>query len=82
MKSRDRIVELCRDADGTTRTPHAPFENVADAKFAGDLTHRHHLALVGERAGPRDHEQLAEPGQFCRDVFDHAVGEILLLGVA
>jgi hypothetical protein len=40
------------------------------------------LALVDETRIARDHEQPLDARQTRNDVFDHPVGEILLLGVA
>jgi len=61
---------------------HAAFEHVAHAQFARDLLHVHGLALVGEGGVAGDDEEPRQPRDRCRDLLDHAVDEILLLGIA
>ena len=42
------IVELGRDAHAVAALAHAAFDDIADAKFFGDLLHVDGLALVDE----------------------------------
>ena len=77
-----RIDELAGDAHAVRGLAHAAFEHVAHAELAADLPHVDGAALVGEARIAGDHEQPANARQRGDDVLDHAVGEILLLGVA
>ena len=82
MRARRSIDELPGDAHPVARLAHAAFEHVAHAELAPDLLHVHRPALVGEARIARDDEQPAQARQGGGDVFHHAVGEILLLGIA
>src|SRR5262245_50339658 len=82
MHSRLRIDELRRYANAVCRLAHAPFEEVAHAQIATHLLHIDGAALVDERRIAGDHEELAKVGQCGDDVFDRAVGKVLLLGIA
>ena len=64
------------------RLAHAAFQHVAHAQLAAHLLHVDRPALVGEARVARDDEQPADARQRRDDVLDHAVGEIVLLGVA
>ena len=46
------------------------------------MLHVYHLAFVGKARIPRDHEQPADAGESGDDLFDHAIGEIILLRIA
>src|SRR5439155_537520 len=76
------LDELSRDAQAIAAFAQAALEHVANAELAPDLLDVDDLALVGEARIPRDHEQPIDPRQAGDDILDHAVGEILLLGIA
>lgn len=76
------VDELAGDAHAAAHLAHAAFQHVAHAEFAPDLLHIHRAALVGEARVPRDDEQPADARQAGDDVLDHAVGEIVLIGIA
>ena len=75
------IDQLGGDANAVAPPPHAAFQHIAHAELAADLADIGRLALVLEAGIAGDHEQLAEPRQLRDDVFDDAVGEILLLRI-
>jgi hypothetical protein len=75
------LDQLRGDAYPPATSPDGAFEDLADAEFAADPLHVDHLALVGERAVTRDDEEPGYPRERGNDLFDHAVGEIFLLGV-
>ena len=74
--------ELRCDAQAVAGLSHAPFKEVANAKLAPDLAHIDGLALVDEAGIARDHEQPLDVRETGRDVVDHPVREIVLLGIA
>ena len=76
------IDELPGDAHPVRGLAHAAFQHVAHAQLATDLLHVDRPALVGEARIARDDEQPANARQRRDDVLHHAVGEVLLLGVA
>ena len=82
MRSGHGINELPGDAYAIRHPAHAPFEHITHAKFAADLFHINRPALVCESRIARDNEEPLDPGKSGNDVFDHAVGEIFLLGIA
>src|SRR5262249_33589270 len=75
------IDELRGDAHPIRSPAYASFEEIAHAQFAADLLHVERSTFVGAAVIPVDDEQPSEAAQ-CRDnVFDNAVGEILLLRI-
>src|SRR5262249_27714421 len=59
-----------------------PLKRVAHAKPASDLLYVHRLALEGEARIAGDHEQPFELRERCDYFLNHAICEILLLGIA
>ena len=53
-----------------------------NAELTADLLHIDRAALVGKGGVTRDDEEPSDAGERSDDFLDHAVGEILLLGVA
>ena len=82
MRRGRSVDELPGDAHPVRRLAHAAFQHVAHAQFAADLPHVDRAALVGEAGVARDDEQPAHARQRRDDVLHHAVGEVLLLGIA
>ena len=76
------LDQLSGDAHPVAALAHRAFEDVAHAKLAADLLHVRRLALVGKTRIAGDDEEPADAGERGNDFLDHAVGEILLLGVA
>ena len=76
------VDQLSRDANAVPGFPDAAFEGVAHAQLAADLLQVHRLAPVGEARVAGDYEDPFDPGQPGDDVFDHAVGEVVLLWIA
>src|SRR6516162_7632140 len=76
------IDQLRSDPHATARLAHRTFQYIAHAQFAADLLHVDGLALVGKARIPGDDKEPADAGERGDDFLDHAVGEILLLGVA
>ena len=81
MHRRRGVDELPGDADARSRPAHAAFQHVAHAEVAADLLHVDGAALVGEGRVARDDEHVPVAGQARDDVLDHAVGEIVLIGI-
>src|SRR6185437_16334545 len=82
MRAGLRFDELSGDADAVARLAHAAFEHIAYAELAPDALDVDGLALVDEARIARDHEQPADAREAGDDILDHAVGEILLFGIA
>ena len=76
------VDELGGDSDAIARLAHAAFQDITNAEVGRHLAHIGRLALVGEGGVARDDEQTGHRGQQRDDVLGHAVGEILLFGVA
>ena len=77
-----RIDQLTGDAHALPRIAHAPFQHVAHAQFPRHLPYTDRPALEGEARIARDHEQPGQTRDRGRDLFDHTVREIFLIGVA
>ena len=82
MRCGRRVDELAGDANPISGLAHAAFEHVADAELATDLLHVDGATLVGEARIAGDHEQAMKARQGRDDLFDDAVREIDLLGIA
>ena len=82
MRPGRRIDELARDAHAVRRLAQAALQHIAHAELAAHLLRIHGSALVGEARVARDDEEPADARQRRDDVFHHAIGEIVLLGVA
>jgi hypothetical protein len=82
MRGISRIDQLGADAHATAGLAHRAFQNITHPQFAPDLFHIDGLALVGEARIASDDEEPADARQRRDDLLDHAVGEILLLGIA
>src|SRR5215813_6079663 len=65
----------------TSGFSHASFQHIADTEFSTHLPYVDGVPPVSE-AGATNDEQGLEPRQCGNDFFGHAIGEILLLGVA
>ena len=82
MRTGRGIDQLSRNAHATPRLADGALKHIADAQFAPDLLHVGRLAFVRETRILGDDEEPANAAQRGDDLVDHAVGEILLLGVA
>src|SRR6516225_2436232 len=82
MRASLRFDQLRADAHPPTALSDRAFQNVAHAQLATDLLYVDRLALVGEGAVASDHEKPSDAAECRNYLLDHAVGEILLLGVA
>jgi hypothetical protein len=77
-----RLDQLAGDADAAGRFAHTPFEQIAHAQLAADLTDVGRPSLVGEARIARDHEKPFDTRQAGDDVLHRAVDKIVLLGIA
>ena len=77
-----RVDQLSGDAHPVAGFAHAAFEHVAHAQLARDLLHVNGLALVGEGGVASDDKEPRRARDCRRDLLDHAIDEILLLGIA
>ena len=82
MSAGCRVDQLPGDAHPVAGLAHAAFEHVAHAELLRHLLHGDRLALVGEGRVARDDEEPRQPRDCGRDLLDHAIDEILLLGIA
>ena len=82
MRASCGVDQLSGDTDAARGLSDAALEDVAHAEFAADLLHVDRPALVGEARVAGDDEDPLDARQAGDDVFDHAVGEVVLLGVA
>ena len=82
MRAGLRLDELRGDAHAVARLAHAALQHIAHAEFAPDLLHVDGAALVGEAGIARDDEEPADARQRRGDLLDHAVGKIVLVGIA
>src|SRR5712664_2145202 len=82
MRSSRSINELPGDAYPAGRPAHAAFEQIAHPELATDLLHIHSPALVDEARIAGDDKQPAHSRNCRDDIFDYAVGEVSLIGVA
>ena len=74
--------QLGRYANAVADTPHTALQDIAHTEFASDLPGVGRFALVLEARVAGDDKQLGEAGHLGCDVFDNAVGDILLLRIA
>src|SRR6516164_419637 len=82
MRAGQGIDQLPGDAHASSRLAYRALEDIAHAELAPDLLHVDGAALVREGRIAGNDEQPADLAQSSDDFFDHAVGEILLLGIA
>src|SRR6516165_171476 len=82
MRARHYINQLARDANLPCRLAHRPLKDIAHAKSAPDFLDIDSLAFEGEARITGDHEQPFEPRERCDYFLNHAIREILLLGIA
>ncbi|TMQ70208.1 MAG: hypothetical protein E6K80_09225 [Candidatus Eisenbacteria bacterium] len=74
--------ELGRDAHAIAGAQHRAFDDRVDAQLARDVRQRAADALEAHGGGARDDAQRPDLGQVGDQRLGHAVGEVLLLGVA
>jgi hypothetical protein len=77
-----RVDEFDGDAKALVRPAQAAAENVAHAEAALDLLGRIAAQVEQEGRVPRDHHQVAEPGEAGDDVFGDALAEMVVAGIA
>ena len=77
-----RVGQLTGDAQVVSGLANASFKNVTHAELASDLFDIDSFALVGEARIAGDDKKAFDSREAADDVFDHAVGEIFLLGIA
>jgi len=77
-----RVDQLPADTHPVGGFAHAAFEHVAHAELLRHLLHIDRLALVGKGGIAGDDKEPRQPGDRRRDLLDHAIDEIVLLGIA
>ncbi len=82
MRAVGGVDQLAGDTQPGSRLAHTAFQYEPHTQFPGHLAHIHRAALVGEAGVAGDDEQLLEARQRRDDVFDHAIGEVILFGIA
>src|ERR1700730_16314930 len=82
MRLAERVDKLRGNPHSAAGFAYRAFEDVADAELAPDLLHVNCLVFVGEARIAGDDEEPSDAGERGDYLLDHAVGEILLLGVA
>jgi hypothetical protein len=82
MRSARGIDQLGGDAHPPARLANRALEDIADTELSPDLFHIDRLSLVRKARITGDDEQPANAAERGDDLLDHAVGEIVLLGIA
>src|SRR5215471_2291224 len=82
MYATSSLDELPRDAHSVCNPANASFQHIAHPEFSSHLLHVDGAPFVCEAGMAGDHEQRFEPRERRRDLLNHSVGEILLLGIA
>ncbi|MNF86608.1 hypothetical protein D3C84_690490 [compost metagenome] len=82
MRAAGGIDQLAGDAHFVTALAHTAFEHVAHAQRLADTLDVDRPALVGKAGVAGNDEQPADPRQGADDVFDDAIGKIILLRIA
>ena len=82
MRTGPSLDHLDRNTHTLGSLAHAAFEHVAHAKRAANLLNVHCSAFVCECRIPREHKKPLDPREAGNDLVDHAVGEVVLLGVS
>src|SRR5215469_4177379 len=81
IRASESVDQVSGNAYSLARLSNRTLQHVPDAEFTTDLLHIDCLALVGERAVARDHEQPADAAERGDDLLDHSVSEVLLFRV-
>jgi hypothetical protein len=76
------VDQLRGDTHTLGRRADTAFDDVADAQFARDDPEIARHVAVDEGRVARHDEEVAEPGQFGRDILDEAVGKPRQRGIA
>ena len=76
------VDQMRGDPEAVPGPLQAAFEHVADAEFAGDRADIDRSALVGEGRRVGDHGKRSEAGESRDDLRRHAVGDVVLVGIA
>jgi hypothetical protein len=78
MSTSRRIDELCSDANSIARPAYAALHYELHAQPLSDFSDVNPLTTKGEGRIASDYEERAKSGQFCDDVLDNPIAEILL----
>src|SRR5439155_21240278 len=81
MRTGARVDELRVDADRAAHPAYAALQHVADFQLAAELPGIDGLALERERSVPGNHEAAGESRQIRRQIFRHAIGEVILVRI-
>jgi hypothetical protein len=81
MRACIRIDKLGIGADLSARPPYAPFQRIAHAEFAADLSDVDRFALVGKGGAPRDDEAPRDPRKVGRQVVGNSIREVFPVNV-
>ena len=81
MRAGRGLDQLRGDAHSIGGLAHATLQHIAHAELASDLLHIDAAALISEAQIAGDHEEPSDAAERGDDLLDHAVGEILLLGI-
>src|ERR1051326_410890 len=82
MRPGCRVYQLPRYTHAVSSFANRAFQHVTNAQFAGYLLYVNRPALVGEAGISSDDEEPRHSGDHRRDLLNHAVSEIFLVGVA
>ena len=77
-----RIDELRVDPNLVTSAAHTALEDVSDPEILRHFPGCDGLALIGEGCVAGDDEEAGDLGQIRDQVLGHAIGEVVLLGLA
>jgi len=76
------VNQLDVDPKPVSTTLHGPFQHLAYVQFATNPLHIDSFFLKGEGGVARDYERASDARQVCGQAFSHAIGKIILLGIA
>jgi hypothetical protein len=76
------VNQLTRNAEAVSGLANAALEKIAHPQFTPDLLYVQSAALICKAGIASDHKQPRKPGQRHGDLFDHAVGEVVLLRIS
>src|SRR5262249_50029033 len=82
VRPRNGINQLPRDANFPRCSANRPLKDIAHAKPASDLLYVDGFAFERKARVASDDEQPSEPRKRGDDFLNHAVGKILLFGIA
>jgi len=76
------VYKLHINSHPVAATLYRTLKDIADIQLPTQLLHVHRFPFEGERRVARDHERASDARQVRGEALGHAIGEIVLLGIA